>query len=886
MSSNTKLSTFIISLVVAIFIFAAWFSYSKLAETTLDPLQAFPQNTAFVLEIPQARPFFEKLEKDNAFWQDLLKDENSRRFEDFFTKSLEISRKDDKLLQFFNQSFYLSVYSKSPNTSDLLLICKANGLKLQDFNAKLIQKLKAIQFKKATNDSSFASINTSQNHFYLLERKGLIFICSSQSLLKKTEKQLGDKKSLIESPDIERLGKTKGKRADAYLYIDYKYAEKFSKDLPQANVLSLHPTFANYSVLDILLKKKEILLNGYTSAYDSLNQYLSCFKNQKGQKSQLAKSLPYTTKSFISINLSDYSSFIQKQNQIFGLEKQQKKMNQLIHSKTREITSKWWAGEMALVFDAKNREYAVFTAKSGRKAYRMLSDIAHQSQPSIITATYREQKIKQINSSNFLLSQFGSLFANFKHPYFCVIDEAVIFAKSLTDLEAYIDAIILGNNLSKNESYIEFSDNLSDDAVLRIYTKSINPKDPIFQKSGNFGAFLFRSSPYFQKNINGLGLQFSYKNKLFYTGMIVTNGHTKIEKSSNWQVQLDAPIAAGPFLVKNHINKGQNILVQDAFNKLYMLNAKGDIVWSQLLKEPIISRVFNLDYYKNGKYQYLFNTANYMYLIDINGNAVADYPIQLNAEATAGVQVLDYNRTKDYRLLISCKNGEIYNYTSNGRLLKGWHAQNTKKEIGKACTHLIVNKKDYLIFEANNGNIIMTDRRGKKRMEIRKSFSNALGSSIYVNKTNLSKGILLTTDKDGKLVYIPEKGKIRTTSFGKMSSKHYFLYSDFDQDAEMDFIYLNGSKLRIFNKFKKIILAYDFNSDQLLKPQLFQYNHKAYLGVVNQADNQLYLFDTNGLISNQKHPGNTQFVVGKLGENSATSLIIGKGQSLFNYPLN
>ncbi len=886
MSSNTKLSTLIISLLVAIFIFAAWFSYIKLAETTLNPLQAFPKNTAFVLEIPQARPFFKKLDTDNAFWQDLLKDENTRTFENFFKECLEISRKDDKLNQILNHSFYLSIYSKTKKTSDFLLISKAEGLKLQDLDTKLIRKIKTIQFKKAITDSSFSSLHTAQNHFYLLEKKGLIFISSSQSLLQKAEKQLGDKKNLIESQDIVRLSKTKGKRADAYLYIDFKHSENFSKNIPQTNGLNLHPSFANYSVLDILLKKKEILLNGYTSAYDSLNHYLSCFKNQKGKKSQLAKSLPYTTQSFISINLSDYSGFIQKQSQIFGLEKQQKKMDQLIHSKTREITSKWWAGEMALVFDAKNREYAVFTAKSGREAYRLLSDIAHQSQPSIITATYREQKIKEINSSNFLISQFGSLFSNFRNPYFCVIDEAVIFAKSLTDLEAYIDAIILGNNLSKNESYIEFSDNLSDDAVLKIYTKSIDPKDPIFQYAGNFGEFLFRSNPLLQENINGLGLQISYKNKLYYTGMIVTNGPNKMEKSSDWQVQLDAPIAAGPFLVKNHISKGKNILVQDAFNKLYMLNAKGDIVWSQLLKEPIISRVFNLDYYKNGKYQYLFNTANYLYLIDINGNAVADYPIQLNAEATAGVQVLDYDHNKDYRLLISCKNGEIYNYTSNGRLLKGWQAQNTKKEIGKSCTHLIINKKDYLIFEATNGNIIMTDRRGRKRMEIRKSFNNALGSSIYVNKTNLSKGILLTTNKEGKLVYIPEKGKIQTTSFGKMSAQHYFLYSDFDQDAEMDFIYLDGSKLRVFNKFKKIILAYDFKSDQLLKPQLFQYNHKVYLGVVDQADKQLFIFDKKGLIPSQTHPGNTQFVVGRLGKNSVTSLIIGKDQSLFNYPLN
>ena len=199
------------------------------------------------------------------------------------------------------------------------------------------------------------------------------------------------------------------------------------------------------------------------------------------------------------------------------------------------------------------------------------------------------------------------------------------------------------------------------------------------------------------------------KNDLYYTGLFINHGTKAKEEASAWQTDLEAPVAAGPFIVNNHTINGKNILVQDEFNTLYYINEKGDIVWSQSIREPIISKTFSVDYFKNGKWQYLFNTSNFLYLIDINGNAVSDYPIQLNATASNGIQVLDYNNKKDYRIIIACANGELYNYEINGRLLKDWNAENTRKEIVKPLTHLITNKKDYLIFEAKKLNI----KRGK-----------------------------------------------------------------------------------------------------------------------------------------------------------------------------
>ncbi|MDA3904550.1 MAG: hypothetical protein PF484_00585 [Bacteroidales bacterium] len=886
MFSNTKIPAIVISISIGLFLAAAWFGYKHLDVESINPLQAFPENTAFILELPEPQIFFENLNKGNDFWLDLISNKKTNEFSQFFNALLTQSKGDEKLELFFKQPFYISLIKNNESTSDVLLITKQSDLNLRSLDTKLFSKLKGMHYSAPIKDSMYAKIATNSTNYYLSQSKGLFIISTNSTALQSVQDQLLDEKEILNSPDFNKLKMTRGKRADAYLYVAYSSSDFFLKSKLSPNSQLKSSSFANYSVLDIKLKKDELLLNGYTSAFDSLNQYLAAFKNQKSQKSQLPISLPYFTESFISINLSDYRSFIEKQTQLAQLQKERSLIDKLINANSIAITEQWWAGEMALVIDEKQREYAVFTAKSGRDAFRYLSDIAHQSQPRIITETYREQKIKEINSEYFLTSQFGTLFSGFKKVYFCVIDEAVIFSKSLPDIKKYIDALILGNNLSKNESYIEFSDNLSDDAIIRIYSKSPKVSHPIFDLFSSKDKSLFNNYPNLVENIQGIGVQISNKNNLLYTGIFISHGKNTIEKSSAWQIELEAPLAAGPFIVKNHSTEGNSMLIQDEFNILYFFNEKGDIVWTQALKETIKSQVFAVDYYKNGKWQYLFNSKNFLYLIDITGNTVGNYPIQLNSDATNSLQVLDYDNKKKYRLVIAGKNGELYNYELNGRLLKDWQAENTRKEISKPLTHLITNNKDYLIFEASNGDIIMTDRRGRKRMEVRQSFTNALGSDIYVNRTNRSKGMMITTDTEGNLVYIPTTGQVIKTSFGKMSEKHFFLYADFTGNSEMDFIYLDDNKLRVFDKFKKVLLSYDFNNPISLKPQLFTINNNTILGVVDQTEKQIYLFDKNGLIDDKTRKGNTNFVIGKLNKNAAPSLLIGFDKSIYNYPLD
>jgi hypothetical protein len=889
-SHNTKVPIIIISVLIILFSFSAWLAYKYLAVEEVNPLQAFPHQTAFVFEIPQPEKFIKELNNENKFWSQLLQNKNIAEINDFFTVLLNQAESDKYLKSLLKNPFYFSSIKVDEQKSELLFISKSKGLSLESLNTRFFSKLINYRYHLSKNQSDFAELKSDKSTLFLHQYKGLLFVSTSENVLHNAHNQLLEPKLFIESGEFNQLKLTSGIRADAYLYLNFTGSNPALHDSnqPKEKDLSINRSLANFSVLDVILKNEEILLNGYTSSCDTLNQYLSAFKNQNGKTSQLAHSLPYSTEHFISFNLSDYISFIKKQtaNPLNNIQKNSNQINKLINKNCIETTSLWFDGEMALVVDEKQREFAVITAKSQREAFRLLSEIAHLTQPKIITEDYREQKIKEINSPDFLKSQFGTLFSSFNEVYFCVIDEAVIFSKSLDDLKSYIDAIILGNNLSKNEAYIDFSDNLADDATISMYSKSANPYYNFIKQFTPDGSELFAGLESLSTNTKGFGIQISNKNDFFYTGLFIAYGDEKKEKSSSWQIELEAKIAAGPFLVKNHQSQGHFILVQDEYNTLYLINEKGDIVWTQLLSEKIISEVYEVDFHKNGNWQYAFNTLNFIHLIDASGNPLANYPIQLKSEASNGMQLLDYERKKEYRILVACKNGELYNYDINGILLSGWQAENTRKEITKPTTHLVAIKKDFLIFEASNGNIIMTDRRGAKRMEIRQSFTNALGSDLYINRTNSKKGLFLTTDTEGNLIYIPETGSVNKTSFGKKSEHHFFLYNDFDKNAVMDFIYLDKNQLRIYDNFKRLLLTYDFKHSIELKPKIFELNEQPIMGIVDKKDNLIYFFDKNGIINEKTRKGNTHFEVGKLEKNATESLIIGLDNSLFNYPLD
>jgi hypothetical protein len=319
---------------------------------------------------------------------------------------------------------------------------------------------------------------------------------------------------------------------------------------------------------------------------------------------------------------------------------------------------------------------------------------------------------------------------------------------------------------------------------------------------------------------------------------------------------------------------------------MYLITSDGQIAWKKRLDNIPESGVKQMDYYKNGKIQYLVNTRDFIYLIDKNGENVNNFPKKINPSATNGLSLFDYDNDKLYRLMIAQADKRVYNYDASGKKIKGWLKPKSDNIVTEPIIHLAANGLDYILITDINNNLQVVNRRGEVRINLQKNPNKARNSTYYINRTN-NKGIILTTDKYGRLTYISNAGQIQHTEFGEYSADHFFLYEDFTGNGGKDFIYVEGNQLKVFNRFKKVLFNYKFPAEIEIKPIFFKLGkNQNVLGVVDSKNKSIYLFDKNGNpIISSGLVGENPFTVGSLKNDDEINLITSVGSTLFNYRL-
>jgi hypothetical protein len=132
------------------------------------------------------------------------------------------------------------------------------------------------------------------------------------------------------------------------------------------------------------------------------------------------------------------------------------------------------------------------------------------------------------------------------------------------------------------------------------------------------------------------------------------------------------PAQLGSWVVVNHNTKEKEKLVQNADNSIALIDANGKELWKAAIPGPIVGEVTQVDALNNGKLQMAFAINNAIYVIDRNGKSLTGFPVRISSNITTGLAVLDYDKNKNYRLLVGCVNGSVYNYQINGQPAKGW----------------------------------------------------------------------------------------------------------------------------------------------------------------------------------------------------------------------
>jgi hypothetical protein len=259
----------------------------------------------------------------------------------------------------------------------------------------------------------------------------------------------------------------------------------------------------------------------------------------------------------------------------------------------------------------------------------------------------------------------------------------------------------------------------------------------------------------------------------------------------------------------NHSTQENELCFQDNAKQLYLISSTGNLIWKKKLNEVITSDIYTVDIFKNGKLQMLFNTENYLHLLDRNGNYVQGYPVKLPAKVTSDITLLDYENNKDYRIFLACANKHIYNFSLYGIKTEGFTPLKTDAIVELPIQYIKVGQSDYLITVDVMGKIYAFSRKGVGRIDFKNKTTTNL-SNFYVLSGNTldNSKLIYVDDKNNLLNKISLTDKKEALKLGDELSgfkTHYDLIND---DAQMDVLVYGDGALYGYDLFSSKLIEY------------------------------------------------------------------------------
>ena len=135
----------------------------------------------------------------------------------------------------------------------------------------------------------------------------------------------------------------------------------------------------------------------------------------------------------------------------------------------------------------------------------------------------------------------------------------------------------------------------------------------------------------------------------------------------------EVEVPKGPFEVTNS-GTGKTNLFYQAPNLTLCLKDKesGKGLWGVSFDQPICGAVGNVDYFGNGKIQFLFAAGTKLHLIDRLGRFVSGFPVELGKPVLIGPAVYDFSGAHAYTVLVLHRDNTIGMYDLHGVQPSEW----------------------------------------------------------------------------------------------------------------------------------------------------------------------------------------------------------------------
>lgn len=466
---------------------------------------------------------------------------------------------------------------------------------------------------------------------------------------------------------------------------------------------------------------------------------------------------------------------------------------------------------------------------------------------------YLEKEILFFPEANFPAHLFNGRYPGFEQTYICQVDQLLVMSNSANGMRNLLDDYAQGNTWSlktkETRALLSPAAGYSKTFLLqKIWPSWVQSANP------SWSTFLQKYETELQA-FTSLALRIHQSSKgpeatliLNYSSNAVTTAtdQKSFELASGKEVSLPVKLIYGPKAIKNFNDGTEDLVIQDENYVLYLINSAGEQVYSHPLTSPIVSDALQIDYFKNGKLQLLFATADQMYAIDRLGDPLPGFPIGLPGEKITHLSLLDYDSNKEYRYFLATESGNLWLLDKLGKPLEGWNPLKLGEKIKSAPFHTRVQGKgDFMVALGTSGKLYLFNRKAEPQTGSPVILPEGIGDPLVVKKNSLP--TLQTITVGGELIEISFSGEIlKKTQVQKTNRDDKFRELPDQKGNGKILVVEQFNKIQFFDDQQVLLMTLPFKRDQSWLGFFDFGSSRKIIAVTDPKEGIGYLYDLKG----------------------------------------
>lgn len=222
----------------------------------------------------------------------------------------------------------------------------------------------------------------------------------------------------------------------------------------------------------------------------------------------------------------------------------------------------------------------------------------------------------------------------------------------------------------------------------------------------------------------------------------------KRSKAPETERDVHISVPDGPFTVKNSATGKNNTLVQNPNMTLSLRDENGKGLWTVPFSEKLCGTVTGVDYFSNGKIQFLFGAGSKIWLLDRLGRFVKPFPLELGKKIVLGPAAYDFSGAKKYNILVLHDDNTIRMYNLQGKVPEGWQDITSADTIVSLPERVVAGQKSFWVVRTSRQTLVFPFMGGR-------TLTDFSGDSMLMPDTAVK------ADADGSLSAVSYSGKTR-----------------------------------------------------------------------------------------------------------------------------